>query len=79
MLELNEAVNGAVAELKARGFESPYLKAFVVARLNPLRFQRRPTADFDETIDKMLAGARRFDAARVRADQLARAGGPAEE
>jgi ParB family transcriptional regulator, chromosome partitioning protein len=79
LLELNEAVNDAVAELKARGFESPYLKAFVVARLNPLRFQRRPTADFDETIDKMLTGARRFDAAKVRADQLARAGGPAEE
>jgi ParB family chromosome partitioning protein len=79
LLALNEAVNAAVADLKARGFESPYLKAFVVARINPLRFQRRPTADFDETIDKMLASARRFDAARVRADQLARTGGPPSE
>lgn len=79
LLALNAAVNEAVADLKARGFESPYLKAFVVARINPLRFQRRPTADFDETIDKMLASARRFDAARVRADQLARTGGPPSE
>jgi hypothetical protein len=29
----------AEAELKERGFDSPYLKNFVVARVNPLRFQ----------------------------------------
>lgn len=79
LLELNERVNAAVAELKARGMESPYLKAFVVARINPLRFQRKPTADFDETIDKMIASAGRFDAGRIRTDQIARAGGPPEE
>jgi ParB family chromosome partitioning protein len=79
LLELNEAVNAAVATMKERGFESPYLKAFVVARINPLRFQRKPTADFDETIDKMLASARRFDAGRIKVDQVARAGGPPEE
>jgi len=79
LLELNSAVNEAVAALKQRGFESPYLKAFVVARINPLRFQRKPTADFDETIDKMLASARRFDPGRIKVDQVARAGGPPEE
>jgi len=80
LLALNETVNEAVKLLKERGMESPYLKAFVVARINPLRFQRKPTADFDETIDKMLASARRFDPARVKADQVARTGGaPSEE
>jgi ParB family chromosome partitioning protein len=80
LLELNEAVNAAVAALKARGLESPYLKAFVVARINPLRFQRgKSTADFDETIDKMLGSAKRFDAAKIRADQVARSGGPPGE
>jgi ParB family chromosome partitioning protein len=80
LLQLNERVNEAVKGLKERGFESPYLKAFVVARINPLRFQRKPTADFDETIDKMLASAGRFDATRIRADQVARTGGaPSEE
>lgn len=79
LLELNAAVNEAVATLKARGFESPYLRAFVVARINPLRFQRRATADFDETIDRMIASARRFNPERVKADQLARAGGPPDE
>lgn len=75
LLELNELVNEAVKAMKGRGLESPYLKAFVVARLNPLRFQRKPTADFDETIDKMLGSARRFDPGKVRADQVARSGG----
>lgn len=80
LLQLNDAVNEAVAALKAKGLESPYLKAFVVARLNPLRFSKGRTAhDFDETIDKMLAGARRFDASKIRADQVARSGGAPEE
>ncbi|MBC7894428.1 MAG: ParB N-terminal domain-containing protein [Cytophagaceae bacterium] len=80
VLELNEAVNAAVAALKEKGLESPYLKAFVVARINPLRFQRGKTvADFDETIDKMLGSARRFDAGKIRADQVARSGGPPPE
>jgi ParB family chromosome partitioning protein len=76
LLELNELVNEAVKAMKSRGLESPYLKAFVVARINPLRFQRKPTADFDETIDKMIGSARRFDSAKIRADQVARSGGP---
>jgi len=79
LLKLNDAVDVAVKALKSRGFESPYLKAFVVARVNPLRFQRKPVADFDETIDKMLASAQKFDPARVKADQVARSGGPPEE
>ncbi|MBI2071652.1 MAG: ParB N-terminal domain-containing protein [Gemmatimonadetes bacterium] len=80
LLRLNEAVNQAVSGLKAKGFESPYLKAFVVARINPIRFKRGAKAEFDETIDKMLAAAERFDAAKVKLDQLARSGGaPAEE
>jgi hypothetical protein len=51
----------------------------VVARINPLRFKRGGNPDVDETIDTMLAAARRFDAGRVRADQVAKAGGALEE
>jgi ParB family transcriptional regulator, chromosome partitioning protein len=79
VLELDEAVSAAVAELKAKGFDSPYLRAFVIARINPLRFKRGAKAEFDETIDKMLAGAQRFDSSRIRADQVARTGGAPEE
>ena len=79
VLELEEAVAEAVKGLKDRGFESPYLRAFVVARINPLRFKRGAKAEFDETIDRMITAARRFDPARVKADQVARASGPPEE
>jgi ParB family chromosome partitioning protein len=79
VLELEEAVSAAVAALKARGFESPYLRAFVVARINPIRFQRGAKVEFDETIEKMTSAARRFNADRVRQDQVARAGGPPDE
>ena len=38
LLDLDSRVAEAVAKLKAKGFISPYLKAFVVARINPLRW-----------------------------------------
>jgi ParB family chromosome partitioning protein len=79
ILELDAAVTEAMKKLKERGFESPYLRPFVVARINPLRFKRGGNPDVDETIETMLAAARRFDAGRVRADQVARTGGAPEE
>ncbi len=79
LLELEEAVAAAMQALKAKGFDSPYLRTFVVARINPLRFQRGAKADFDETLDKMLASAGKFKADSVKPEQLARAGGAAEE
>src|SRR5512140_3691734 len=48
VLELDDAVAGAVARLKEKGFDSPYLKAFVVARINPLRFIKGEPPSFDE-------------------------------
>ena len=65
--------------LKERGFDSPYLRPFVVARINPLRFQRGAKADFDETIDKMLSAATKFKAGSVKPEHLARAGGAPDE
>ncbi|MGH7510304.1 MAG: ParB N-terminal domain-containing protein [Gemmatimonadales bacterium] len=78
VLQVDAAVSEAMKALKARGFESPYLRPFVVARINPIRFKRGP-ADADETLDTMLSAARRFDAGRVRADQVAKVGGVPEE
>ena len=79
LFALDEAVVAAVAALKGRGFESPYLKNFVVARVNPIRFHKGDAPDYDATLDKMLRAAERFDAGKVKADQVARSGGPPEE
>ena len=78
LLELDEAVSAAVAGLKARGFQSPYLKAFVVARINFLRF-KKGKAEFGETLDRLIAAAKKFDISKVKPDQVATAGGPPEE
>src|SRR5262249_58237080 len=79
VLELDEAVAAAMAALKERGFESPYLRPFVIARINPIRFHKGAAPDFDETIAKMLASAKKFKAEGVKPEQLARAGGAPEE
>jgi len=78
LLELDEAVNAAVKKLKERGFESPYLKSFVVARINFLRFAKGEI-DFDSAIERMLASAKKFDTAKIKTDDVARSGGVAEE
>ena len=84
LLELDVAVTAAVAKLKEAGWTSGYLKPIVVARVNPLRFAKLGKddhADFDKTIDRMLDGAKKFDASKVKAQDIAIAaavGGEAE-
>jgi ParB family transcriptional regulator, chromosome partitioning protein len=79
LLELDAVVAATVQTLRERGLESPYLKAFVLARINPLRFKRGATADPDEIIGQMLVAAKKFDAGKVKADQVARTGGAPDE
>jgi ParB family chromosome partitioning protein len=80
LLALDDKVSEAVAALKERGFNSPYLKAFVVARLNPLRFRRGATMSADAALDAMMLAAEKFDAGKVKVGDLAAAPpGPAEE
>jgi ParB family chromosome partitioning protein len=79
LLELDEAVTAAVEALKTKGFQSPYLRAFVVARINPLRFHKGAAPSFDATLEKMTASAKKFRPDSVKAEQLARASGPPEE
>jgi ParB family chromosome partitioning protein len=79
LLSLDDAVNDAIQALKDRGFQSPYLRAFVVARINPLRFKRGATGEFDVVVTRMLQAATRFDATKIKADDVGRAAGPPEE
>ena len=73
LLELDELVGQAVTKLKEAGWTSGYLKPIVVARINPLRFAKPgkdEKADFDKTIDKMIDGAKKFDASKVKAQDV---------
>ena len=79
LLAFDDAVAEAVARLKERGFDSPYLKAFVVARVNPLRFMKGSAPPFDALFEQMTKRARGMDPAKVRGEDVARSGGaPAE-
>ncbi len=74
LLELDELVGKAVVKLKEAGWTSGYLKPIVVARINPLRFAKMgkdDRADFDKTLDKMIEGARKFDASKIKAQDIA--------
>jgi ParB family chromosome partitioning protein len=78
ILKVDDAVTGVVEKLKKRGFTSPYLKPFVVARVNPIRFSKATQFDFDNVIDRMLAAAAKFNVDSVKQEQIVRAGGPPE-
>ena len=75
VLALDDAVAKIVEALKKKGLTSPYLKAFVVARINPIRFSKSTEFDFDEVIDKMTASARKFNVEKVKQEDVAKAGG----
>jgi ParB family chromosome partitioning protein len=78
VLDLDEVIGEVVAKLKERGLLSPYLRAFVVARVNPTRFSKAFEFDFDEVLGKMTASARRFNVDKIRQEDLARSGGAPE-
>ncbi|HQZ18597.1 MAG TPA: chromosome partitioning protein ParB, partial [Vicinamibacteria bacterium] len=81
ILRLDDAVSAAVEKLKARGLTSPYLRPFVVSRVNYTRFSKAASFDFDETLDKIIASASKFNVDRVKQEDVARSGGgsPDEE
>jgi ParB family chromosome partitioning protein len=81
VLALDDLIVKQVEALKARGLTSPYLKSFVVARVNPIRFRPKdaPPLSFDEALDRMTKAAGKFNPEKVKPDDLARTGGAPDE
>jgi len=81
VLDLDDAVVKQVDALKAKGLTSPYLKSFVVARVNPLRFRPKeaPPLEFDEAFDRMTQALAKFNPDKVKVDDLAKSGGVPDE
>ena len=79
VLKLDDAVSEAVQKLKDRGMISPYLKSFVVSRINPLRFMKGALPSFEELMQTMTRRARGMDPAKIKTEDLSRSGGVPDE
>jgi ParB family chromosome partitioning protein len=78
-LDVEAKVSEAVQRLRDKGLVSPYLRSFVVARVNPLRWQAGELPAAEEVLRTMRDRAAKFNVERVRQEDLARAGGVADE
>jgi ParB family chromosome partitioning protein len=79
LLDLDAKVAEAVAKLKAKGFVSPYLKAFVVARINPLRWIQGEPPPLEEVLKTMRERAGKFNVDKVKQEDLAGSGGAPDD
>jgi ParB family transcriptional regulator, chromosome partitioning protein len=79
LLEFDEAVQGVVDKLKERGMTSPYLRNFVISRVNPLRFIKGEPPPVDELLPSMAKRARGMNVEKINPGDIARtSGGPPE-
>jgi ParB family transcriptional regulator, chromosome partitioning protein len=66
LLEIDAQVKKIIATLQQRGFKSPYLRNYVVARINPVRFHKvkkgdtKPPMPLAQALTRMTAAARTF-------------------
>ena len=78
IMDIDDRVAAHVKTMQAMGMKSPYLRAVVVARINPVRFvppsrkkDAPPPMSMAEALTKMAANVRKFDPKSVRPGDLA--------
>jgi len=75
--EIDTQVKRIIAALQARGFKSPYLRSYVVARINPVRFHKlkkgdtRPPMPIAAALTRMAAAAKKFNPKTVSMGDVA--------
>ena len=79
LLDLDERVSEVVKKLKDKGFVSPYLRSFVVARINPLRWIQGDPPPLEEVLKTMRDRAARFNVDKIKQSDLANMGGAPDE
>jgi ParB family chromosome partitioning protein len=75
---IDTEIKRIVEELEQRGFKSPYLRNFVVAKINPLytgRFRKKAESfnnlSITEALNKMLEQSKKFDSSKVKHSDIA--------
>ncbi len=78
LMDTDDRVAAHVKTMQNLGFKSPYLRALVVARCNPVRFvpptrkkDAAPPMSMAEALTRMAANVRKFDPKSVRPGDLA--------
>jgi ParB family chromosome partitioning protein len=77
LLEIDARTKRIIAALQARGFKSPYLRNYVVARINPVRFHKpkkgdaKPPMPLAQALTRMAAAAKNFSVESVSNADLA--------
>jgi ParB family chromosome partitioning protein len=69
----DQALAGAVAALKKRGINHPYVKNYVLARTSPLTRARKTLPSFEQTFTKLVAAIEAFDVSAVKYQDVQRA------
>ena len=77
LLEIDAQVKRIIAGLQAKGFKSPYLRNYVAARINPVRFHKpkkgdtKPPMPLAQALTRMAAAAKTFKLESVSNRDLA--------
>jgi ParB family transcriptional regulator, chromosome partitioning protein len=79
LMDLDARVSEAVKKLKEKGFVSPYLRTFVVARINPLRWIQGEPPPLEEVLKTMRDRAARFNVDKIKQSDLANMGGAPDD
>jgi ParB family transcriptional regulator, chromosome partitioning protein len=79
VLELEEKVAAVVKRLKERGLVSPYLRSFVVARINPLRWIKGDPPPLEDVLKTMRERVAKFNVEKIKPQDLAGAAGSPDE
>ncbi len=79
VLEVEANVAVVIGKLRERGLTSPYLRSFVVARINPLRWLQGELPSATSVLTTMRDRAARFNVDKVRQEDLAKAVGVPDE
>ena len=79
VLDLEEKVSAVVKKLKERGLLSPYLRSFVVGRINPLRWIKGEPPPLEDVLKTMREREVKFNVEKIRPQDLSGAGGPPDD
>lgn len=77
LLTIDAQVKQLIEGLQARGFRSPYLRNYIVARINPVRFHKakkgdtKPPMPLSEALTRMAGAVKKFDLGSVSNRDLA--------